>query len=364
MEARTDGEVMAASAADPAAFATIFDRHAGTVHRYLVRRVGRDDAEALLGDVFRIAFERRATFDPGHAHARPWLYGIATNLVARHRRRLARQHHALGRLARHEPAAPADATAAVDDATDAARALPAVRERLRALPPGERDALLLHAWEGLAYDEVAAALAIPVGTVRSRLNRARRRLRELPPRPGQQPVHPDVFRRRKDDLMTTITGEPGRLEHRSRMYPRLAYRDEHAALAYLTRVFGFTELRAARVEGNGADEPMLAWLEFGEGLVMIGRTNADVHHVISPADLGGTSTVIHVEVDDVDAHYARSRAEGATITMEIEDTWYRARRYEAVDLEGHQWHFNETHDHVRARGGDVPDADTDGGTDG
>ena len=156
--------------------------------------------------------------------------------------------------------------------------------------------------------------------------------------------------------MADITGteNPERFEHRSRMYPRLAYRDERAALEYLTRVFGFTERREARASRTGDD--LLAWLEFGAGLVMIGRSNEDVHLIHSPAELGATTCMINVEVDDVDAHYAHAVAEGAEITMPIEDAWYGARRYEATDIGGHRWHFDETHDHIRARGGDAPEA--------
>ena len=115
------------------------------------------------------------------------------------------------------------------------------------------------------------------------------------------------------------------------MYPRLAYRDEHAALEYLTRVFGFTERREARVGGTTPDgyemgDHMLAWLEFGAGLVMIGHVNEDVHHIRSPRDVGSATSMIMVEVDDVDAHHAHAVAEGAEITRPIEDMWYGAAR--------------------------------------
>ena len=85
MEPRTDAEVIAASVGSPAAFGELFDRHATTLFRYFVRRVGPDDADTLLGELFRVAFERRETFDTERPEARPWLYGIASNLLARHR---------------------------------------------------------------------------------------------------------------------------------------------------------------------------------------------------------------------------------------------------------------------------------------
>jgi RNA polymerase sigma factor (sigma-70 family) len=333
----TDADVIAASLIDPGAFGAIFDRHGTTLHRYLARRVGPDEAGSLLGEVFRIGFERRAQYDVERASARPWLYGIATNLVARHRRSEARRLRATARLVVHAIEEP-DATERVVDAVAASALLPDVRVAIAALPDGERDALLLHAWEGLAYEDVARALDVPIGTVRSRLNRARGRLRELPAVRGEHLTHADVFTRQKEQLMSEITGtSPEVLVHRSRMYPRLAYRDVGAALEHLSRVFGFTERREARIEEDGA--PALVWLEFGAGLVMLSRPNEDVHHISSPRDVGSTTSMINVEVDDVDAHYERAVAQGADITMPIEDAYYGARRYEATDLEGHRWHF-------------------------
>ena len=177
----SDAEVIAASLDDPAAFATIFDRHAAVLLRFLVRRVGPDAADGLVGESFRIAFERRSGFDCTRANARPWLYGIATNVLAKHRRAEARRLAALARLPGRPggdpaPEAPDDQVIAQIDAREL---WPRVAATIAALPPGERDALLLYAWEDLGYDDIAAALGIPVGTVRSRLNRARRRLREV-----------------------------------------------------------------------------------------------------------------------------------------------------------------------------------------
>ena len=87
----SDAQVVARSLAEPQAFGVLFDRHAPALLGYLVRRIGRDEAEGLIGDVFRIAFERRARFDPAHDTARPWLYGIAGNLLLKHRRSEARR---------------------------------------------------------------------------------------------------------------------------------------------------------------------------------------------------------------------------------------------------------------------------------
>jgi RNA polymerase sigma-70 factor (ECF subfamily) len=360
MEQPTDAELLARSRRDPAAFAGIYERYATTIYRYVLRRAGPADAEALMAETFRIAFERRETYDTARPLARPWLYGIATNLVARHRRSEARRRHAMARLDA-DGATVADDTERVVDAVAAATQLPNVVDAINRLTDADRDALLLHAWERLSYDDVASALEIPVGTVRSRINRARTRLRELVAVDGEQLVHADVFTTNKERLMTAIAGSDqgrGVFDFRSTMYPRLAYQNEHAALEYLTRVFGFTERREARVGGTTPDgyemgDHMLAWLEFGAGLVMIGHSNEEIHHIHSPRDVGGATSMINVEVDDVDAHYAHAVAEGAEITRPIEDMWYGARVYEAADLEGHMWHFQETHDHVRARGGKV-----------
>ena len=335
----SDAEAISASTHDPSAFGVVFDRHGTTMHRYLVRRVGANDADALLGELFRIAFERRATYDVARDNARPWLYGIATNLVARHRRTEARRSRAEVRL-RARPVDHDDEQQRIVDAVAASALLPEVVDAIAALPEGERDALLLHAWEDLGYDEIARALEVPIGTVRSRLNRARRRLRELPAVSGEHLTHPDVFTRQKETLMSDIAGtspHPEVLARRSRMYPRLAYRDVGAALEFLTRAFGFTERREARIEEDGA--PSLVWLEFGAGLVMLSTPNADVHQIASPRDVGGTTAMINVEVDDVDAHHERAAAEGAVITTPPQDMYYGARRYEATDLEGHRWHF-------------------------
>jgi RNA polymerase sigma factor (sigma-70 family) len=183
----TDAVVIAASMLVPARFGEIFDRHATVVHRYLVRRLGPGDADGLLGETFRIAFEKRGVYDSDHASARPWLYGIATNLVAKHRRTEARRIRAVARLAgRRLPGA--DGTERIDDVLDATDRWRHVSQAITALPEAERDTVVLHVWECLAYDQIAAALNIPVGTVRSRLNRARRRLRELEGTSGKEQI--------------------------------------------------------------------------------------------------------------------------------------------------------------------------------
>ncbi|WP_427888855.1 RNA polymerase sigma factor [Kribbella sp. GL6] len=162
-------------AARPEEFAHLFDRYAVTIHRYIARRLGRTEADDLLGQTFLIAFERRHRYAGTADGALPWLYGIATNLIRRRRRDEVRQYRAYSRAGddRHPDLLATDVAARVD-AASASRLLTGVLARLR---PAERDVLLLYAWEDLSYAEIALALDLPIGTVRSRLHRARRALR-------------------------------------------------------------------------------------------------------------------------------------------------------------------------------------------
>ncbi|MCC6224516.1 MAG: RNA polymerase sigma factor [Thermoleophilia bacterium] len=183
----TDAELLAAASGRPELFGIVFDRHFATIHRFLERRVGRDGADELAGDVFRIAFEQRSRFRPLHESALPWLYGLATNLVLKRWRAETRRARALGRLAGTSHG-PEDGVADADERILAQGVRDRLLEALSNLPDAERDVLLLVAWEELAYEEVAVALDIPLGTVRSRLNRARRRFRELLAEIGNEAV--------------------------------------------------------------------------------------------------------------------------------------------------------------------------------
>jgi uncharacterized glyoxalase superfamily protein PhnB len=169
------------------------------------------------------------------------------------------------------------------------------------------------------------------------------------------PAEPPVFAREKERLMSTIDASlPGPLGvmRMPDIYPRLAYEDELAAVEYLHRVFGFEENRAARQEHDGNS---LCWMRVGSGAVMLGHANVEVHRIHSPMDAGLTTVMMNVYVHDVDAHYAHAVAEGADITMELDDAFFGERRYEATDLEGHRWHFGERFDDIRARGGRPPE---------
>jgi RNA polymerase sigma factor (sigma-70 family) len=174
----SDGAVIADSLDSPGAFGVIFDRHGSALLRFLARRVDPSDAEDLLGEVFRIAFERRSTFEQDRESARPWLYGIAANVVAKHHRSEARRLRAIARASAERALADDPAERAVA-AADAGVRWTRVIDAIGTLPAGERQVLLLFAWEELSYDEIALALGIPVGTVRSRLSRGRVRLAAL-----------------------------------------------------------------------------------------------------------------------------------------------------------------------------------------
>jgi RNA polymerase sigma-70 factor (ECF subfamily) len=183
----SDAEVMALSCRDPGRFGVVFDRYFVAIHRYVARRIGSDGADDLAGEVFRIAFERRDAFDPRWANARPWLYGIATNLLRGQRRGEERRLRAMLRAtaAACVPMS-ADVFERASERIDAQAAAALIGSAVGQLTQRDRDALVLFAVEGLSYPEVAVALDIPVGTVRSRISRARCRLRELLDANGQQ----------------------------------------------------------------------------------------------------------------------------------------------------------------------------------
>ena len=159
-------------------FTAIFDRHYRNIYAYVARRLGPDLAEDVASETFLIAFDRRRSFDPGRGDARPWLFGIASNLVARHVRAETRRYKALARAGGQDPADAPSHADAVAGRLDAAAVRGRLAEALRRLPESVRAVLLLVAWAGLNQQEAAEALGIPPGTARSRLHRARREMRQ------------------------------------------------------------------------------------------------------------------------------------------------------------------------------------------
>ncbi|GAA3441669.1 RNA polymerase sigma factor [Planomonospora venezuelensis] len=159
----------------PEAFGAVFDACFAEIHRYVAQRIGTDHAEDVVSETFLTAFRKRDAYDPSRASVRAWLYGIATNLVGRHRRQEVRTLRALGR---HGPDADApghDERVAVRVSAQSLR--PDLAAAVAKLDRRDRDVLLLVALAGLSHEEVATALGIPYGTVGSRLSRARRKLR-------------------------------------------------------------------------------------------------------------------------------------------------------------------------------------------
>lgn len=166
-----DSKFIADSAADPNAFAHIFDRHFPEIYRFVARRLGTSDAEDITADTFLIAFQRRTAFDLMMNDARPWLYGIAVHLIRNRKRKEVRGYRAIARtgLERDD-----DFSADADERVSAVASQRALAAGLAELKAGDRDVLLLHAWAGLVHEDIAKALEIPVGTVKSRLARARK----------------------------------------------------------------------------------------------------------------------------------------------------------------------------------------------
>ncbi|MEU4696674.1 RNA polymerase sigma factor [Nonomuraea dietziae] len=170
-----DAELIRRSHDDPEQFAGLFDRYIQQIHRYVARRLGTQAADDIAAETFLAAFRRRASYDLTQRLARPWLYGIATTLMARHRRGEERFLRALSRTGVDPlPEPMADAVVGRVAAQEEDRRLAGA---LAGLSQGDRDVLLLVAWGDLTYEEVATALGVPIGTVRSRLHRARRKAR-------------------------------------------------------------------------------------------------------------------------------------------------------------------------------------------
>jgi RNA polymerase sigma factor (sigma-70 family) len=178
----SDAAVIRLSLHDSERFEALFDRHSPRIQRYVVRRLGADAADDIVAETFLLAFRQRAAYDQAREDALPWLYGIATNLIGRHHRAETRLYQALARTGT-DPVV-ASFTERSDDRVTAGAAS-------RRLSAAYRDTLLLVAWGDLSYEEAAAALGVPAGTVRSRSSRARaalrRKLGDLAPASTEEP---------------------------------------------------------------------------------------------------------------------------------------------------------------------------------
>ncbi len=166
-----DSVTIARSVDEPEAFAELFERHFSLVYRFLSLRVGVNSAGDLAAETFAIAFRRRSDYDVSRIDARPWLLGIAANLARAEARQERHRRETLLRLA-HEAVHPRD-----DRLPNIGPDSEGLRAALQLLSPEERDLLLLFACVGLSYAEIAQALSLPIGTVRSRISRLRTKVR-------------------------------------------------------------------------------------------------------------------------------------------------------------------------------------------
>lgn len=181
-------------AGDPDAFRELFDEHVRSVYNHGFRLTGNwSTAEDVVSLTFLEAWRLRERVDVDGGSLRPWLLGIATN-VARNVRRAARRHAgALVRLPKDDvvPDFADEVMARIDDR----QSLALVRAALASLRKPEREVLALCVWSGLEYAEAAEALGVPIGTVRSRLSRARKKLNRLIAtaalRPSEENREPD-----------------------------------------------------------------------------------------------------------------------------------------------------------------------------
>jgi RNA polymerase sigma factor (sigma-70 family) len=171
----TDAEIIGRMHGDPALFAIVFDRYYPAIHAFACRRLGRDLADDVAAETFLVAFDHWQRYDTRRSSARPWLFGIASNLIAHQQRSEARRYQAFAR-ADSAAAADADSTDRIVGKVDAQAVRGRLARALRDITPSDREVLLLIAWAGLSCEETAQALEIPAGTVRSRLHRARKLL--------------------------------------------------------------------------------------------------------------------------------------------------------------------------------------------
>lgn len=172
-----DAQQVELSLGDPECFGVVFDRYFAEVHGYVAKRLGRDAADDVAAETFLSAFRSRRRFDASRGTVRAWLYGIVTNHMSAYHRQEVRAYRVLERVGMQgAEEGHADRVAERVDAGATGRELAGA---LAKLPRGDREVLLLVALGGLSHADVAAALGIPYGTVGSRLNRVRKKLRGL-----------------------------------------------------------------------------------------------------------------------------------------------------------------------------------------
>jgi RNA polymerase sigma factor (sigma-70 family) len=190
LDASDESLLQASANGDEQAFSELYERHARTIYNYLFRRLGDwSEAEDLTAVVFLEAFRRRSEVVVVEGRLLPWLYGIATNVLRNRRRAMWRNRRLVAQLAR-QPGT--DVSPDVAARSEAAEQMRSVLQRIAKLPRQQQDVVSLCVWSGLSYEEAAAALGVPVGTVRSRLSRARASLDSLPKELDGAPRHKQV----------------------------------------------------------------------------------------------------------------------------------------------------------------------------
>lgn len=158
------------------AFGLLYERHATKIYNYLFRRIADwSEAEDLTAVVFLEAFRRRSDAVIVEGKLLPWLYGIATNVLRNRRRVQWRHRQALAKLAHEGEGDKSDTASRAEAAEQMGKTL----QRISKLPRSQQDVVALCLFSGLTYEDAATALGLPVGTVRSRLSRARQALEEL-----------------------------------------------------------------------------------------------------------------------------------------------------------------------------------------
>jgi RNA polymerase sigma factor (sigma-70 family) len=173
-----DGVAIEDSWSTPERFAEIFDRHYVALFAFCARRIGAASADDVVNEAFCVAFDRRRNYDTQERpNARPWLMGIAINVMRHEFRRRLREARAFDRLTTDESLPDHDSS--VVDGFEAFDQMHRVRAALAHLPDQELEALLLSVLERQTYGQIAEVMQTPVGTVRSRIHRARRHLSDL-----------------------------------------------------------------------------------------------------------------------------------------------------------------------------------------
>ena len=178
-----DAELIERARFDVSRFTPIFERHFSTIYRFTARRIGPELAKDVASETFVVALTRLESFNSRHDSALPWLYGIARNLIRNHQRSERRKLQFMSRL-RAQQSIEED-TGDSEDAVSNDAVTGAIEQALNSLSPSKREALLLFAWDDLPQAEVARIQGVPAATVRSRISRARKEVREHLARSGQ-----------------------------------------------------------------------------------------------------------------------------------------------------------------------------------